>query len=104
MEPGRIYQRHRYPAAIISHCVWLYYRFSLSYRDIELIMLKKGIFVTYESIRHWYFKFGKLYAKRIKKTKRYGDYVYMMKSFVKSMVNVFTCGVPLIKMDKLLMY
>ena len=83
MKTSKIYQRHRYPAAIISHCVWLYYRFTLSYRDIELIMMQKGISVTYESIRYWCIKFGKLYAKRIKKTKRYGDYVYMDEVFCK---------------------
>lgn len=50
MKTSKIYRRHRYPASIISHCVWLYYRFTLSYRDIELIMMQKGISVTYESI------------------------------------------------------
>ncbi|WP_392558808.1 hypothetical protein [Orbus mooreae] len=73
MNTNKIYQRHRYHSLIISHCVWLYYRFTLSYRDIELIMMKKGIAVTYESIRYWCIKFGKLYAKRIKKVKRYGE-------------------------------
>ncbi|WP_392558811.1 IS6 family transposase [Orbus mooreae] len=83
MNANKIYQRHRYHSSIISHCVWLYYRFTLSYRDIELIMMKKGISVTYESIRYWCIKFGKLYAKRIKKVKRYGDYVYMDEVFCK---------------------
>ncbi|WP_392558876.1 IS6 family transposase [Orbus mooreae] len=83
MNTNKIYQRHRYHSSIISHCVWLYYRFTLSYRDIELIMMKKGISVTYESIRYWCIKFGKLYAKRIKKVKRYGDYVYMDEVFCK---------------------
>lgn len=83
MNTIKIYQRHRYPASIISHCVWLYYRFTLSYRDIELIMMEKGISVTYESIRYWCLKFGKIYAKRIKKTKQYGDDVYMDEVFCK---------------------
>ena len=47
------YHRHRFPSEIISHCVWLYYRFSLSYRDIELMMAERGLNLTYESIRYW---------------------------------------------------
>lgn len=46
-------------------------------------MMKKGIAVTYESIRYWCIKFGKLYSKQIKKTKQYGDYVYMDEVFCK---------------------
>ncbi|MWN05263.1 DDE-type integrase/transposase/recombinase [Gilliamella sp. Pas-s95] len=83
MKTNKIYQRHRYPAAIISHCVWLYYRFALSYRNIELIMMQKGISVTYESIHYWCVKFGTLYAKSLKKTKRYGDDVYIDEVFCK---------------------
>ena len=83
MKTSKIYQRYRYHSSIISHCVWLYYRFTLSYSDIKLIMMKKGISVTYESIRYWSLKFGKIYAKRIKKTKQYGDYVYMDEVFCK---------------------
>ncbi|WVD62759.1 IS6 family transposase [Orbus mooreae] len=83
MKHTKIYKHHRYPFSIISHCVWLYYRFTLSYRDIELIMIKKAVSVTYESIRYWCIKFGKLYAKRIKKTKCYGDCIYMDEVFCK---------------------
>ena len=64
--------RHRFPSEIISHCVWLYYRFSLSYRDIELMMAERGLEVTYESIRYRCLrclKFGHLYAKQMKKRK-----------------------------------
>lgn len=45
------YPRHRFPAEIISYCVWLYYTFPLSFRDIEKMMLYRGIHVTYEAIR-----------------------------------------------------
>ncbi|MWN31367.1 MULTISPECIES: IS6 family transposase [unclassified Gilliamella] len=83
MKTSKIYQRHCYPATIISHCVWLYYCFTLSYRNIELIMMQKGIYVTYESICYWCIKFGKTYAKRIRKIKQYGDYVYMDEAFYK---------------------
>jgi putative transposase len=46
-----LYRRHRFPGEIISHCVWLYYRFSLSYRDIEELMAQQGVRVTYKTIR-----------------------------------------------------
>ena len=46
------YPRHRFPAGIISHAVWLYHVFSLSLRDVELILAERGIVVTHESIRH----------------------------------------------------
>ena len=47
-----LYRRHRFPAEIISHAVWLYHLFSLSLRDIELILAERGVVVTHESIRH----------------------------------------------------
>ena len=56
------YKRYRYPIEIIRHCIWLYYRFSLSYRDVELLMTERGIIVSYESIRQWCLKFGDEYA------------------------------------------
>jgi putative transposase len=52
MNPSKpLYYRRRFPAEIISHCVWLYYRFALSYRDINEMMAKRGVFVSHESIR-----------------------------------------------------
>ncbi len=51
--PSSLYKGHRYPVEIISHCVWLYHRFSLSLREIEELMMARGVLVTYESIvRH----------------------------------------------------
>jgi putative transposase len=46
-----VYYRHRFPSQIISHCVWLYFRFSLSFRDVEELMAERGVIVTYESVR-----------------------------------------------------
>ena len=63
MKPKNIYSGHRYPKEIISHVVWLYHRFTLSFRDIEDILAYRGIQVSYESIRQWCLKFGELYAK-----------------------------------------
>jgi hypothetical protein len=43
-----LYKRHRFPAEIISHCVWLYFRFCLSYRDVKELMAERGVILTYE--------------------------------------------------------
>ena len=61
-----LYHRRRFPAEIISHCVWLYFRFCLSYREVEEIMAERGVAVTYETIRDWSQKFGGTYAKRLR--------------------------------------
>ena len=66
-----MYSRHRFPAEIISYCVWLYYTFPLSYRDIEKMMLYCGIEVTYESIREWCQKFGQQYANQVRRKRPY---------------------------------
>lgn len=60
------YSRHRFPPAIIKHAVWLYYRFSLSYRDIEDLLAERGIDVSYETIRRWCLKFGRIYASHLR--------------------------------------
>ena len=64
--PRSLYRGYRFPPEIISYCVWLYFRFSVSYRDIEELMAERGVTVTYESIRAWCYKFGRDYAKRIR--------------------------------------
>jgi transposase-like protein len=61
------YHRHRFPVEIISHAVWLYHVFSLSLRDVELILAERGIVVTHESIRHWCLKFGSDFARRLRR-------------------------------------
>jgi putative transposase len=66
-----MYSRHRFPTEIISYCVWLYYTFPLSYRDIEKMMLYRGIEVSYESIREWCHKFGQQYAKQVRRKRPY---------------------------------
>jgi putative transposase len=57
-----LYKGHRYPVEVISHCVWLYFRFPLSFREVEELMLERGIVVSYETIRRWCSKFGPAYA------------------------------------------
>jgi putative transposase len=68
--PPNLYRRHRFPGEVISHCVWLYYRFCLSYRDIELIMAERGIVLTYETVRDWCPKFGPYFANELKQRNR----------------------------------
>jgi len=68
------YKRHRFPAEIISHCVWLYFRFCLSYRDVEELMAERGILLTYETVRYWCRKFGQAYANQLQRRRpRPGD-------------------------------
>lgn len=61
------YKRHRYPKEIISHAMWLFHRFPLSLRDVSEMLAKRGIMVTYETIREWGNKFGRAYANEIKR-------------------------------------
>ena len=61
------FKRHRFPAEVIRHAVWLYFRFSLSLHDVEEFLAQRGIDVTYETIRCWTKNFGPLIARRLKK-------------------------------------
>ena len=58
---------YRYPREIISHAVWLYYRFGISLRDVEDLLAERGVVVSYETIRRWCAKFGLDYVKRLKR-------------------------------------
>lgn len=64
-QPAVSYKRHRFPAQIIAHAVWLYYRFPLSLRLVEEMLLERGVLVSYETIRRWGIKFGWDYARRL---------------------------------------
>ena len=65
--PPPSYKRHRFPIEIISHAVWLYFRFSLSYRDVEDLMAARGIVLTYETIHQCCRKFGQQYANQLRR-------------------------------------
>lgn len=65
--PAPDYKGFRFPPEIISHCVWLYFRFSLSFRDVEELMAQRGIIVTYETVRQWCLKFGQTYANELRR-------------------------------------
>jgi putative transposase len=51
------YRRHRFPPVVIQHAVWLYLRFTLSYRDVEELLAERGLDLSYESVRSWVLKF-----------------------------------------------
>jgi putative transposase len=62
------YSRHRFPAEIIQHAVRLYFRFSLSFRDVEDLLTQRGIDVSYETVRRWSVKFGLAYARKLNRS------------------------------------
>jgi putative transposase len=55
-----LYRRHRFPAEIISHAVWLYFRFNVSHRDVEEVLAERGDQVSYDAIRLWCHTFGQV--------------------------------------------
>ncbi|MDP7692879.1 MAG: IS6 family transposase [Vicinamibacterales bacterium] len=77
------YRGYRFPPEIISHAVWLYHRFSLSFRDVEDLLAERGVTVTYEAIRQWCLTFGLDYARRLRRRRgRMGDTWYLDELFV----------------------
>ena len=77
------YSGYRFPAEIISHAVWLYYRFCLSFRDVEDLLAERGVIVSYETIRQWSRKFGVDYARKLKRREgRLGDTWHLDELFV----------------------
>ena len=78
------YHRHRFPAEIISHGVWLYFRFALSFRDVEEMLAMRGVADTYETVREWCRKFGQTYANDLRrKSARPGDRWHLDEVFLK---------------------
>ena len=63
------YKRHRFPPDVIRHAVWLYFRFTLSLRDVEELLAQRGIEVSYETIRCWTVKFGRLFANNLRRSR-----------------------------------
>ena len=82
--PSNPYRGFRFPAEIIQHAVWLYHCFSLSLRDVELILAARGVVVSYESIREWGLRFGRLFANSLKRRRpRPGDKWHLDEVFVR---------------------
>jgi putative transposase len=78
------YKGYRFPIEIINHCIWLYARFSLSFRDVQLIIYERGIVVSHETIRQWYRLFGKEYAHKLRQRRgQPGDKWHIDEVFIK---------------------
>src|SRR3954464_7125738 len=83
-KPLNPYRGFRFPREIIQHAVWLYHCFSLSLRDVELILAERGIVVSYESIREWGLRFGRVFAAALKRRRpQPGDKWYADEVFVR---------------------
>ena len=90
-----IYAGHRYPAAVISCGVWLYFRFPLSLRIVEEMLAARGISVTYETIRQWGLEFGQEFANRIRqRAPRPGDKWHLDEVVITSPGKSIGSGVP----------
>ena len=60
------FKRHRFPSEIIRHSVWLYARFTLSYRDVEDLLAERGLDISYETVRRWFLKFGQPIVRNLR--------------------------------------
>jgi putative transposase len=60
------YARHRFPPDVIRHAVWLYLRFTLSYRDVEDLLAERGLIISNEAVRRWMLKFGPVIARNLR--------------------------------------
>src|ERR671933_2138348 len=66
--PPISYARHQFPPVLIQHAVWLYLRFTLSYRDVEDLLAERGTELSYETVRRWVLKFGPVFAQRLRRS------------------------------------
>jgi putative transposase len=96
--PPDPHYRHRFPAAIISHAVWLYHVFSLSLRDVELLQAERGVVVSYETVRRWCKKFGASFADGLRRRRpRPGDKWHVDEVFIRILCSTISGG-PSIRM------
>jgi len=61
------YHRHRFPPEIIQHAIWLYLRFTLSYRDVEELLAERWLDISHETVRRWVLKFGPAIARQLRR-------------------------------------
>src|SRR5919108_6119793 len=61
------YARHQFLPEVIRHAIWLYLRFALSYRDVEELLAKRGLDVSYETVRRWVLKFDLAFARNLRR-------------------------------------
>jgi putative transposase len=84
MKNTKMYAGYRYPPQVISHAVWLYHRFTLSFTDVEELLAARGISVSYDTVRNWCIKFGNQYCSQIRKKRgQLGDMWYLDEVFIK---------------------
>jgi transposase-like protein len=67
--PPVSFKRHRFPPNVIRLAVWLYFRFTLSLRDVEEMLAQRGIEVSYETVRCWTLKFGRTFARNLRRSR-----------------------------------
>jgi putative transposase len=83
-KPPDPHYRHRFPAELIRHAVWLYHVFSLSPRDVELLLAERDVLVSYESIRRWCVKFGASFANSLRRRRpKPGDKWHLDEVFIR---------------------
>ena len=83
-KPPNPHYRHRFPAELIRHAVWFYHVFSLSSRDVELLLAERGVIVSHESIRRWCLKFGAAFAETLRRRRpRPGDKWHLDEVFLR---------------------
>jgi putative transposase len=96
--PANAYRGYRFPEEIISQCVWLYFNFAVSLREVELMMAYRGIQLSYETIRRWCETFGASYAAKLKRRRpKLGDKMVPGRSVLKdqrSAVLPLACSRP----------
>ena len=89
------YRRHRFPPSIIQHAIWLYLRFTLSYRDVEELLLERGLDISYETVRRWVRKFGPLIARKLRQRRpRPSDRWHLDEMWFGSQAGGCICGAP----------
>jgi transposase-like protein len=90
------YRGHRFPSEITAHAVWLYFRFHLSFRDVQDLLAERGVVVSHEAIRQWCTKFGASFAAGLRRRRvRAGDKWHLDEVALKIRANVSGCGEPL---------
>jgi putative transposase len=89
------FKRHRFPADVIRYSVWLYFRFTLSFRDVEELLAQRGIEVSYETIRCWTIKFGPVIARNLKRRRPAPSPRWHLDEMVCTVgASACTCGAP----------
>jgi putative transposase len=99
------YRRHRFPPEIIQHLIWLYLRFTLSYRDVEELLAERGLDISYETVRRWVPKFGPTIARRLRRRRpRPSDRWHLDEMVIRIVGCGCISGVPSITKGKCLIW